>query len=242
MAREEMPLVGDDGLIMTGKKGKKYAGDGTKTLAQLAGDGSDGSGMYLISAIAGTGSVIPKGMKVGELYPALGTEALAKGDELIKLDLTHVADATGWQFQITQSEIDVTRLKDNFKKYRLGKKEANGTVNSIMTLGISDEPGGIVAKTMKLFRRNEAGTVTVTELENEPVYFLGYVRKTDTPGETEAFVFAQVYLYNMNLGGQTGNAQSYDSSMRMTGMDPVFYSLDIPLNSGDTGNSGNTGD
>ena len=233
MAREEMPLVGDDGLIMTGKKGKKYAGDGTKTLAQLAGDGSDGSGMYLISAIAGTNSVIPKGMRVGELYPALGTEALAKGDELIKLDLTHVADATGWQFQITQSEIDVTRLKDNFKKYRLGKKEANGTVNSIMTLGISDEPGGIVAKTMKLFRRDTNGTVTVTELENEPVYFLGYVRKTDTPGETEAFVFAQVYLYNMNLGGQTGNAQSYDSSMRMTGMDPVFYSLDIPALSGE---------
>ena len=78
------------------------------------------------------------------------------------------------------------------------------------------------------------GTVTVSELENKPVYFLGYVRKTDTPGETEAFVFAQVYLYNMNLGGQTGNAQSYDSSMRMTGMDPVFYSLDIPSLTGET--------
>lgn len=235
MAREEMPLVGDDGLIMTGAEGTTYEGDGTKTLNRLVGGESDGdgSGMYLIAAIADSDSIIPKGMKVGELYPALGTEKLAAGDKLTKLNLTHVADATGWQFQITQSEIDVTRLKDNFKKYRLGKKEATGTVNSIMTLGISDEADGIVAKTMKLFRRTADGTVTVSEIENTPVYFLGYVRKTSTPGETEAFVFAQVYLYNMNLGGQAGNAQSYDSSMRMTGMDPVFYSLDIPALSGE---------
>lgn len=235
MAREELPLVGDDGLIMTGSKGTTYEGDGTKTLNRLVGgetDG-DGSGMYLIAAIASSGSIIPNGMKVGELYPALGTEVLGAGDKLTKLNLTHVADATGWQFQITQSEIDVTRLKDNFKKYRLGKKEATGTVNSIMTLGVSDEPAGIVAKTMKLFRRDSQGNVTVSELENTPVFFLGYVRKTSTPGETEAFVFAQVYLYNMNLGGSTGNAQSYDSSMRMTGMDPVFYSLDIPALSGE---------
>ncbi len=235
MPREEMPLVGDDGLIMTGSKGTTYEGDGTKTLNRLVGGENDvdGGGMYLIAAIASTDSVIPKGMKVGELYPALGTEVLATGDKLTKLNLTHVADATGWQFQITQSEIDVTRLKDNFKKYRLGKKEATGTVNSIMTLGVSDESAGIVAKTMKLFRRDSEGNVTVSELENTPVFFLGYVRKTSTPGETEAFVFAQVYLYNMNLGGSTGNAQSYDSSMRMTGMDPVFYSLDIPALSGE---------
>lgn len=236
MAREEMPLVGDDGLIMTGKPGITYEGDGSKTLHVLvggAGATSGGDGMYIIAAKAASNSVIPNGMNVGELYPALGSEVLAAGDKLTKLDLTHVADATGWQFQITQGEIDVTRLKDNFKKYRLGKKEATGTVNSIMTLGVSDEEDGIVAKTMKLFRRKADGTVTVTQLENTPVYFLGYVRKTDTPGETEAFMFAQVYLYNMNLGGQTGNAQSYDSSMRMTGMDPVFYSLDIPSISGE---------
>lgn len=236
MAREEMPLVGDDGLIMTGKTGTTYEGDGSKTLHVLvggAGATSGGDGMYIIAAKAASNSVIPNGMNVGELYPALGSEVLAAGDKLTKLDLTHVADATGWQFQITQGEIDVTRLKDNFKKYRLGKKEATGTVNSIMTLGVSDEEDGIVAKTMKLFRRKADGTVTVTQLENTPVYFLGYVRKTDTPGETEAFMFAQVYLYNMNLGGQTGNAQSYDSSMRMTGMDPVFYSLDIPSISGE---------
>ena len=85
---------------------------------------------------------------------------------------------------------------------------------------------------MKLFRREYDSTgretVTVSVPAGEALYFLGWLNMTDVPGETQAFVFAEIYLYNMNLGGQTGNAQSYDASMRLTGQDPVFYSLDIP--------------
>lgn len=233
MKREEKPLVGDDGKFMTGKKGQTYTGDGTSTLNVLVA-GTDatsgGDGMYIITAM-GADTFFPEGMKIGELYPATGKEVLAEGDTIQKIDFTEVADCTGWQLQITQAEIDVTRLKDDFKKYRLGKKDATGTVNSIMTLGVSDEPDGMVGRNMKLFRRevkDGAETVTVSVPSGESLYFLGYLNMTDVPGETQAFVFAEIYLYNMNLGGSTGNAQSYDASMRLTGQDPVFYSLDIP--------------
>lgn len=233
MKREEKPLVGDDGKFMTGKKGQTYTGDGTSTLNVLVA-GTDatsgGDGMYIITAM-GADTFFPEGMKIGELYPATGKEVLAEGDTIQKIDFTEVADCTGWQLQITQAEIDVTRLKDDFKKYRLGKKDATGTVNSIMTLGVSDEPDGMVGRNMKLFRRevkDGTETVTVSVPSGESLYFLGYLNMTDVPGETQAFVFAEIYLYNMNLGGSTGNAQSYDASMRLTGQDPVFYSLDIP--------------
>lgn len=233
MKREEKPLVGDDGKFMTGKKGQTYTGDGSKTLNVLVA-GTDatsgGDGMYIITAM-GVDTFFPEGMKIGELYPATGKEVLAEGDTIQKIDFTEVADCTGWQLQITQAEIDVTRLKDEFKKYRLGKKDATGTVNSIMTLGVSDEPDGMVGRNMKLFRRevkDGTETVTVSVPSGESLYFLGYLNMTDVPGETQAFVFAEIYLYNMNLGGSTGNAQSYDASMRLTGQDPVFYSLDIP--------------
>lgn len=233
MKREEKPLVGDDGKFMTGKKGQTYTGDGSSTLNVLVA-GTDatsgGDGMYIITAM-GADTFFPEGMKIGELYPASGKEVLAEGDKIQKIDFTEVADCTGWQLQITQAEIDVTRLKDEFKKYRLGKKDATGTVNSIMTLGVSDEPDGMVGRNMKLFRREVKDgkeTVTVSVPSGESLYFLGYLNMTDVPGETQAFVFAEIYLYNMNLGGSTGNAQSYDASMRLTGQDPVFYSLDIP--------------
>ena len=232
---EEKALVGDDGAFYTGKLGStEYEGDGSKTLHVLVGGSgatTGGEGMYVITAKAASSSFFPAKAKVGELYPALGSEVLASGDKLKKLSLTHVADCSGWQLDINQSEIDVTRLVDQFKKYRLGKKDASGTVNSIMTLGVSDEADGMIAKTIKTFRRKISGettTITITDVANDPVYFLGYVNKTDVAGETEAFIFGQVYLFNVKLGGSTGNAQSFDSSMRLTGQDPVFYSLDIP--------------
>lgn len=235
MSRAEMPLVGDDGQFMTGELSTEiYEGDGDKTLHELLGGedaSSGGEGFYVIEAF-GTQTFFPKGLDKGDLYPALGSEVLKTGDKVRKLSLTHVADCAGWNIQISQSEINVTRLCDGFNKYRPGKKDASGTVNSIMTLGVSDEPKGIVGKTMKLFRRtvkpNGEVEVTIVNNENLPIFFLGFLRKTDTPGETEAFVFGQCYLYNITLGGQTGSAQSYDSSLRLTGKDPIFFSLDIP--------------
>lgn len=235
MSRKEMPLVGDDGQFMTGELSTEiYEGDGARTLHQLLGDEdsvSGGEGFYVIEEF-GPQTFFPKGLVKGDLYPALGTEVLKVGDKVRKLSLAHVADCTGWNIQITQGEINVTRICDGFNKYRLGKKDATGNVNSIMTLGVSDEPNGMVGKTMKLFRRtikpNGDVEIIVVNNENLPIYFLGYLRKTDTPGETEAFVFGQCYLYNITLGGQIGSAQSYDSSLRLTGKDPVFFSLDIP--------------
>ena len=232
---EEKPLIGDDGAFYTGKLGtEEYVGDGTKTLHVLLNGQSatsGGDGIYIVTAKAESGSIFPTGLKVGEAFPATGSEVLASGDKVKKLNLTHVADCSGWQLNISQSEVDVTRLKDRFKKYRPGKKDASGTVNSILTLGVSDEPEGMIAKTIKTFRRAISGsetTITVADIGNEPVYFVGYVNKTDVAGEREAFIFGQVYLFNITLGGTTGNAQAYDSSMRLTGIDPVFYSLDIP--------------
>lgn len=104
---EEKPLVGDDGAFFTAKLGQEYEGDGTKTLNVLvsgASATSGGDGMYIVTAKANSNSIFHSLLKVGELFPAVGTEVLASGDKVKKLDLTHVADCTGWQFQITQSE------------------------------------------------------------------------------------------------------------------------------------------
>lgn len=229
---EELELIGDDSQIFTGAlSGTELTGDNTKTLDELAGGtaGSGaGKGMYIITEFASGTTFWPEGMEVGELFPAVGTEILKTGDKCKKLDLSQIADASGWSLQITRTEVDVTRLKDSFKKYRYGKKDASGTLNSIFTIGVTDKATGLVGQTMKLFKKI-GNTITVTIPNDQNLYFLGYVRKTETGGETEDFVFGQITMSNITLGGQSGSAQSYDSSFRLTGVDPVFYSIDIPL-------------
>jgi hypothetical protein len=226
---ENKTLVGDDSMIFTGDLGEtEYAGNGTATIASLvtAVSGADVTGhiMCIITAKAAA-SIFPVGLKIGELFPAAGTEVPAAGDKFNILLLAHVADAASWSLSITQAEIDVTRLNDQFRKYRLGKKDAQLTLSSIFTTGESDIAGGVINRNMKLFKRT-GSTVTVSDEANRALYMLGYANKAALPGEVEDFIFCQIYLFNVTLGGQSGSAQSYNASGRLTGLDPVFYSLE----------------
>jgi hypothetical protein len=228
--KELKTLIGDDSMIFTGDLGEtEFEGDGNKTINELT-DGAprvDGisRAMCVITAVAAD-SIFPNGLKVGELFPALGNEVPEPGDKFRLLNLSHVADASSWSLGITQGEIDVTKLNDRYRKYRLGKKDAQLTLSSIFTVGESDNPGGIINRNMKLVKQSEDGAYAVSDEANRALYMLGYVNKAALPGEADDFVFCQIYLYNVKLGGQSGSAQSYDASGRLTGIDPVFYSLE----------------
>ena len=229
--KELKTLIGDDSMIFLGDlSAEEYSGDDNKTIAELAGAAASSSKtgclMCVITAIAQPDSIFPDGLNAQELFPALGTEVPKKGDRFRILNLDHVADASSWSLAVTQGEIDVTKLKDRFRKFRLGKKDAQLTLASIFTLGESNKAGGIVNRNMKLVTRKKDGTYFVSDEANRSLYMLGYVNKAALPQEDDAFVFAQIYLYNMRLGGQSDSAQSYDASGRLTGIDPVFYSLE----------------
>ena len=229
--RELKTLIGDDSMIFFGDlSAAEYEGDGNQTVAELAasepGINAAAQKMCVITARAGAGSAFADGLSPGELFPALGSEAPAEGDKFRFLNLYHIADCADWKIGITQGEIDVTKLNDRFRKYRLGKKDAQLTLSSIFTVGDSDKAGRVINRNMKLVVRRPDGTVEVSDEANRALYMLGYVNKAALPEETDDFVFCQIYLYNVTLGGQSGNAQSYDASGRLTGMDPVFYSLE----------------
>jgi len=222
-------LVGDDSMIFTGDPDNaEYEGDGEKTVTALTGKQPDADVkrlMIIITAI-GADSFFPEGLVKGELFPALGNEVPAPGDRFRILNLAHIADASSWAFSITQGEIEVTRLNDRFRKYRLGKKDAQVSLSSIFTVGESDQPGGIINRNMKLVIQKKDGTYVVSDEANRALYMFGFVNKAALPEESDDFVFCKIYLYNAKLGGQSGSAQSYDASGRLTDMDPVFYSLE----------------
>jgi len=223
-------LIGDDSMIFTGDlSDEEFEGDDNQTIIELIGPNANFTAeniMCIITANGGSNSIFPIGLLKGELFPAIGTEVPAAGDKFRVLNLTHIADASSWSLAITQNEIDVTRLNDRFRKYRLGKKDAQLSLASIFTVGESDQVGGVINRNMKLIIRKKDGTYIVSDEANRSLYMLGFVNKAALPEETHDFVFCKIYLYNARLGGQSGSAQSYDANGRLTDMDPVFYSLE----------------
>lgn len=212
-------LIGDDCQIFSGKLATtETEGNGTAEL---------GKGMYVITAIASSDSFFPTGLKVGDLLPAEGGEVLETGDKVRQLVLTEQADASGWSLSITREKIDVSLLKDEFKKYRYGKKDATGTISSMFTQGVTDQSNGLVGRTMKLVSIDDDGNYVISVPDDTPLYFLGYIRKTEVTGEVEDFIFCQIYMSDLTLGGATGSAQTFDTSFSLTGADPIFYSVEV---------------
>jgi hypothetical protein len=224
-------LIGDDSMIFTGDPGNtEYEGDGVKTIAELVADDKlekiANHFMCIITSISEADSIFPGGLAIDKLFPAAGNEVPEIGDKFKILKLNHVADCSSWSLSVTQGEIDVTRLNDKFRKYRLGKKDAQLSLSSIFTVGESDQQGGAINRSMQLVTKKNDGTFIVSDEANRSLFILGFVNRAALPEESDDFVFANIYLYNIRLGGQSGSAQSYDASGRLTGMDPVFYSLE----------------
>lgn len=217
---EVITLIGDDATIEKAEFGTEQIGDAVKTLDTLAGGSGMGKGEWLITAKAATGSIFGA-LKVGDLFPADGTEIPAVGDKAKLLTPTPFLDATSWTASFSAKEIETTRLVNKVMTYRKGKADAEGQLKGIFTLGVTGEAGGLLNQFVKVVKK-EAATVTVSEISSAPIYIRGVIRNTDTTGETFAFLFAQIELYGVNLGAESGNKQEYTSKFRFVA-DPVYY-------------------
>lgn len=230
MSEKLKTLIGDDGNLYIGKLGTELVGDASKTIATLAAVTKNSWERYfcLITAKAAASSIFPDGLSVGQMFPALGTEVPAAGDKFKLLTMSQVADLGSWKLDFTQDTVDVTKLRDKVKKSRPGKTDAKGTIKNIFTQGVTDEAGGGINRVMTVFKRDAAGTVTVTEAANDALYFIGFCNKAECVGERSDYVFAKIYLYNQSLGGDSGSSQSSDGSFTLVDLDPVFYNDETP--------------
>ena len=215
---EIITLIGDDATIEKVEFGTEQVGDGIKTLDVLS--GGSGKGEWLITAKAATGSIFGS-LKVGDLFPADGTEIPETGDKAKLVTATPFLDATSWTASFSAKEVETTRLVNTVQTYRKGKADAEGQIKGIFTLGVTGEAGGLLNQFVKIVKK-EAATVTVSEISSAPIYIRGVIRNTDKTGETLAFLFAQIELYGVNLGAESGNKQEYTSKFRFVA-DPVYY-------------------
>ena len=223
--KEVITLIGDDATIEALEFGAEVIGDAVKTLDVLAGGlaaSGAGKGDWIVSAKAAAASIFGA-LDVGDLFPADGDEVPAVGDTCKLATGTEFLDASSWKASFSASEVDVTLLRHKVKKYRKGKADAEGTLKGAFTLGVTGEAGGLVNQFLKVIKKSAAGAITVASVNSRPLYIRGVIRDSAYAGETYAFMFAQIELFGVNLGADSGAKQEYSSKFRFTGNDPVYY-------------------
>jgi hypothetical protein len=230
MAKER--LIGSDGKLVTVTYDDAVTGDDTQDLDELAGgtsgDGS-GEGWYEVVSISDGTSALDDALSAGDLFWDDGTTVLATGtssdDSVKKLIETEKADIQSFNLEFSRAEIDVTTLSDDTKRYRSGKTDMSGSLEGLTTIGVTDGAGYITDSFIRIISQASDGSVTVTEIDDDPLYIKGVVQGDTSAGETEAFVWAKVTIlsYTLNAGGE--DAQSFSSNFRIApgNPEPTFY-------------------
>jgi hypothetical protein len=226
MGSEVKTLIGDDATIEELAFGVEKIGDATKTFDVLIGGAAgSGKGAWLITAKAAAS--IFGDLAIGDIFPSDGLEVPAVGDKAKFATATPFLDASSWGVNFTAKEVEITLLRHRVTKYRKGKADADGTLKGVFTLGVTGEAGGLLNQFLKIVHKDKLGAITVSNINSHPIYIRGVVRDTNVADETYAYLFAQIELFGVGLGAESGNKQEYSSKFRFTGSDPVYYEEEI---------------
>lgn len=225
-------LVGSDGKIVTVAYGTELnqAAAGNDDLDELlggeTGDGI-GAGWYEITQISDDTSAFASGLAVGDLFWDDGSMVLddgltagTSGDKVKPLTETEMGDVQSFSLEISKAEIDVTVLSDTVKRYRSGKTDMTGSIEGITTIGTTDAAGYVLNNFLRTIKQASAGTVTVSAIDDSPIYIKGVIQKDTSSGESEAFLWAKINLLSTRLGAGGEDAQSFTSNFRVAPGDP----------------------
>lgn len=212
---EEKRLIGEDGRLTRGSLGE------TPITNLVAGN------WYLVTDKDDVASQFGD-LEIDDFYYAPVDIALAGDDECLLLTLADMVDLSGWSLDLTADEIEVTVLRDSFKKYRKGKLDANGSASFVFIKGETDQPDALANYYFDVAEIAEDGTVTFSQKKTTTLYLVGYLAD-EGEGEVTLATVMQVEFFNFSLPMNMGDAVKMDIPFRLIGdTNPVLYRISIP--------------
>lgn len=215
-------LIGEDGYLARGALGVEVVGNAVLTIAKNT--------WVQITGKAGSGSTFG-GLAVGDFYISPVIETPVAGDKWKVLTEEKLLDGVGWSLELSADEIDVTVNNDSVKKYRRGKADANGSVNFLYIVGITDAPGALANKFFDICEIDETGVATVTPSNTASLYLVGYLNKGDATNINDNQMIAtimEVEFFSFSLPSKMGEAGNMDVPFRLSGaLNPIIYKVTL---------------
>jgi len=190
--------------------------------------GSAANGAWYKIVLKTGDTVFPAGYVVGDLIQGQTSMTFSATNSASLATFTVVADASSWSWDFSKTEVDVTTLVDEVSKYRSGKSDATGNLEGVTFISEARKAGSLANRFLRIVNGDSAGNAAavLTGVNKSDFYFRGLLQDDTTVGETLTFLFGQIELYGTSFGGAVGDAQSWTSSMRWIGADPILYFMD----------------
>lgn len=207
-------LIGADATL--------YKGTAAAT-ATTSGSMTEGA-IYKIATISGT-TVFPAGFEVGDYFLGDSTKTLTAGNSAYLVTTAEAADVTEFSIEFSADEVEVTTLPDDVKKYRRGKTDLSGSVSGINFVDEMKKAGSVANRFLRTVTVTSGyGGASMNLVDGTQLVGVFYLQKDQTtPAETTAILIAEIELFGYNLGASTGDAQDWESGMRVIGPDPILF-------------------
>lgn len=178
---------------------------------------------YKIATISGT-TVWPTGYAVGDIVVGDTAKTFSSTNSAYPITTSEMLDVNEFSIAFKSDEIETTTLSDSVKKFRKGKTDMSGSVKGINTVSIMKTAGSALNRFLRIVNLSATYSGTLSTVDGSDLIGVFYLQKDAvTTGETEAYMVAQIELFGYNLGAAVANAQSWDSSIRVIGSDPIVY-------------------
>ena len=181
-------------------------------------------GIYKIATISGT-TVFPAGFEVGDYFLGDSTKTLTADNSAYLIAAEEAADVTEFSIEFSADEIEVTTLPDDVKKYRRGKTDLSGSISGINFVSEMKKAGSIANRFLRTVTVTSGyGTATMNLVDGDQLVGVFYLQKDSTSvNETTAILVAEIELFGYNLGASVGDAQNWESGLRVIGPDPILF-------------------
>ncbi len=211
-------LAGPDGKLQSGKFGTPITtGDTT-------------AGVWYRIVAKGGATALPTNAPQGYLVKTPSPITLAVGDSVEPWEGVDFCDVQSWSMEFEKASIDVTTLCDDVRTYRAGKTDLTGSLEGVMTVGITDAEGGFQNQFVTIAKLDAAQTspddYKVYPAQGAAIYAFLYTDKTNVTGEEETLYFLPLELTGFSASATSGDdAQTFTSGFRLAPSDVgvVFY-------------------
>lgn len=218
-------LTGSDGTVYKVTIGTEVTGNGSLALTP---------GLYLITQVGGatdwpttSGATGATAVTAGRIIRIRTGDSIqpTSTDKYKPLTLTQMCDITSFSMPFTANEIDVTTFCDDIMTYEVGKVDMQGSLSGITTIGTTTDNGGFLNQFIDIVRQDHATSIDVFESASSVLFGYFVINKNANKGD-ELAIFAPINIFGASVGGEMGNAQSFDSNFRIAsyaGILPALY-------------------
>ncbi|PNX49894.1 MAG: hypothetical protein BV457_00205 [Thermoplasmata archaeon M9B1D] len=212
-----------DGNLASVSLGAEIEGDGVTPLS---------AGYYVITAV-GSPSGLPTNAEAG--YPFYSDTGITPetGDKVKPMTFTNLCDVQNASLEFAKDEIEDTTICDRVKTYKFGRSDITGTIEGVMTVGLTDLANSFMNKVIDIVSQSaDLSTLIISKIDNTKIYLQLEVNKESINDEPTSFYLLPVVLGGFSAGISQGEAQTFSSNFRIVEDDevkPSYFKLSQPV-------------